>query len=343
MDSPTNAAPNASVDNELHHDGAEDDYEFDGYLREEAARTAAATHRRPNTRVVVHDRRPQMLGSPFRTPSPGSSKRSYDSMDDDATPTPSRPSQRARHGYQLVSPFQGNARMHQQRQAVALPPVVQEQEQEPEAPAAPLLPSFGALLNSVGLAREVEVVPRLQSPVPLLQRYHLRRAENAAAQPPPLDREHRRLPSPNPGQEHFAFEFHHPQPRRPLLQPHQPPEDLEDILLPPPALDGAPGPHPQLHADFPPRHHAPPYAHHDNYYHNADQEQLPPPPQQRPFPWVHYNDLSDGHREAYDAAMEWEDLARDAREHLDGMMERARARLGGLRTPDWLRRVMDRW
>jgi hypothetical protein len=313
MDSPTNAAPNASVDNELHRDSAEDAYDFYGYLEEEAARTAAATLRRlannnSNTRT-----RPRTLDSPFRTPSPASSKRSYDSMDDDTTPTPTRPSQRARHDDQPRSPFQENADMHQQRQAVTLPPIVEDQEQEPEAAAAPLLPSFDALLQGAGLTREVDVAPRLQSPFPLLQQYC-------------------RLPSPNLGQEHFAFEFHHPRPIRLLLQPHHPPEELGDrLLLPPPALGGEPGPHAQLDVDFPPR-----YAHHENgdyYHHNAGQEQLPPPlpPPRQTFPWVHYNDLSDGHWEAYEAACDWEDLAQDTREQLDGMIERARARarLGG--------------
>lgn len=134
-------------------------------------------------------------------------------MDDDATPTPPRPHQRARLDCRTPSPRHEDAVLYQQWQAVALPPVLQGQELEPQDAS---LPSFDAFLHNTGLTRE-----ELQSPFPLLDHYRLQRAEHAAAQPPPRDREHRLLPEPTPGIEHFAAAP--PRPLELLLQPYHPP------------------------------------------------------------------------------------------------------------------------
>ena len=329
MDSHTNAVPNPSVDNELHHDGAENVQDFEANQERRMARHVAATLRRIDRNNTPMVRRPQPLASPFRTPSPGSSKRSHDSMDDDTTP---RPHQRARLDYQPPSPHQEDAGLHQQRQAVALPPVLGEQEQEPEN-AAPVLPPFDAFLHGAGLTREA--TPRLQDPFPLLQQYRLRRAEHAAAQPPPLGREHRLLPEPNPGVEHFAP--HHPQPLRLLLQPFHPPspappEDPDLILPPPAALGEQPGPQPQVLVDDNPPRHAPAYAHHENdgdYDANEEQHAPPPPPQQQALPWVLWQDMTPGHREAHDACEDWEERARELTERMDRMIGRAKLRTFG--------------
>jgi hypothetical protein len=157
MDSHTNAVPNPSVDNALHHDGAENVHDFEANQERRMARHVAATLRRIDRNNPAMVRRPQPLASPFSTPSPGSSKRSRDSTDDDTTP---RPHHRARLDYQPLSPHQEDAGLDQQRQGVALPPVLENQEQGPgNGNAVPVLPSFDAFLHGAGQTREASRTP----------------------------------------------------------------------------------------------------------------------------------------------------------------------------------------
>jgi hypothetical protein len=330
MASHTQAASNSSADNELHHDDRQnvhDDrqnvHDYPAYQERRMAATAAATLRRlnNNTRLTIS---PRSLDSPFNTPSPGSSKRSHGSIEDGSTPIAGRAHQRARHDRApTFSPLPENENMHQRRQIVALPPVVQEQEPEEPAAAAAArpaehLPSFGDFLQHTGLAREL----RPQLPFPVQGQYRLRRTEHPAARPPPPpDREHRRLPSPNPGAE--LFEDLAP----PVLQPHwqyppprppPPPQGLERRRLPTPALVGQPGVHPQLPVAFPP---APAPAPAPGYYHRPYDKVQPPPP--RRHRWLLWDDTPAVHREAWIANEKWEDDFHELLHRMNGLIARA--------------------
>jgi hypothetical protein len=346
MASHTQATPIPSVDNEPHHHGGEN---FAAFLWERMDRyDAAANDHRHHDDLAIDETRPRSLGSPFRTLSPSSSrgstptKRSHDSMEDDDGSTLARPHQRRRHNsHAPPPPFQEDPDFHRERQAAPLAPV-RQQPPGIEYAARNVLP-FNGFLQQSGLNREaLERGVQVAAPP---DHHRLRRMTFDFAVPAPRDREHRRLPSPRPGPEHFAGEFAAAAPPSPpaaaapenLFAPRPlPPALLHHVLLrprSPPALFPPPPPPPppapeQVPAIFDPEQPVVGYYQQAGYYHLGQRIFQPAPPPRR---WLDWPDMSAGHREAWIAVEEWEDSARELMGRLDGMIERGWARLEGVR------------
>jgi hypothetical protein len=352
MASHTQATPIPSVDNEPHHGDGEIVPNFPAFRWERMDRYAAAAHdhhHHHNNNLAIDEERerPRALGSPFRTPSPSSSrgstttKRSHDSMEDDdggSTPVAARPHQRARHNdHSPTPPLQEDHGFHRERQAAALPPV-RQQIPGIETAARQVL-SLNGFLRQSGLDREAlgRGVQVAAAAPPAHHHRRLRRATFDFAVPVPRGREHRRLPSPRPGPEHFPGELVAPPPPaggpgyfvpRPLPPHHH--HQLLRPLSPPALFPPAPGHVPGI---VDPGAQPVGYYQQAGYYHLGQRLSQPaaaaPPPAGRP--WLMWPDMSDEHRETWEAVEEWEDDAHDVMDRLDGMIERGRARIEGAR------------
>jgi hypothetical protein len=348
MASHTQATPIPSVDNEPHHHGGEN---FPAFLWERMDRyDVAANDHHHNDDLAIDETRPRSLGSPFRTLSPSSSrgststKRSHDSMEDDDSSTLARPHQQRRHNSQASPPppFQEDPDFHRERQAAPLAPV-RQQPPGIEYAARNVLP-FNGFLQQSGLDREEVLVGRGAQVAAPPDHHRLRRMTFDFAVPAPRDREHRRLPSPRPGPEHFAGEFAAaaapPSPPPAAAAPENlfaprplPPALLHHVLLrprsPPALFPPPPPPAPeQVPAIFDPEHPVDHYYQQAGYYHLGQRIFQPAPPPRR---WLDWPDMSAGHREAWIAVEEWEDSARELIGRLDGMIERGWGWIEGVR------------
>jgi hypothetical protein len=350
MASHTQATPIPSVDNEPHHDDGEIVPDFPTFFARRVARYAAAAHDHDhNDDLAIDETRPRALGSPFRTPPPSSSrgststKRSHASMEDDdgSTPVPARPHQRVRHNSHSPTPqLQEDHDFHADWQAAPLAPV-RQQPPGIEYAARNVLP-FNGFLQQSGLNREaLERGAQVAAPP---DHHRLRRMTFDFAVPAPRDREHRRLPSPRPGPEHFAGEFAAaaapPSPPPAAAAPENlfaprplPPALLHHVLLrprsPPALFPPPPPPAPeQVPAIFDPEQPVVGYYQQAGYYHLGQRIFQPAPPPRR---WLDWPDMSAGHREAWIAVEEWEDSARELMGRLDGMIERGWGWIEGIR------------